>query len=109
MTKILFEISEWGTDNTLDIEDTKSYMVLRIVNYIKTYDKDGNEHIETKYFPLERCTEDIFERDFEKKYYESNSYRFQYCPSGDLTDIKIYGTRDSAVLKMDHAYIIYEI
>ena len=76
MTKILFEFSEGTTDNTLDVELAKPYMVQRIVNYIKTYDEQGNEHLETKYFPLERCKAEFFERDFEKKYYQLNHDRF---------------------------------
>ena len=76
MTKILFEFSEGSSDNTLDLEEAKQFVVPRIVNYIKTYDEDENEHLEKKYFPLKRCSEDFFVRDFEKKYYASNSERF---------------------------------
>ena len=36
-----------------------------------------------------------------------NKERFQYCPSS--SDIVIQGTRDSAVMKKSHAYVIYEI
>ena len=58
MTKILFEISEAGPDNTIDLEPTKPYMVARIVNYIKTYDEEGVETKTAHYYPLERCTEE---------------------------------------------------
>ena len=51
-------------------------MVARIANYIKKYDEEGNLDETVNYYKLERCTEESFERDYDKKYYALNKHRF---------------------------------
>ena len=76
MTKVMLEFSENGPDNTIDVEPFEKYVVPRLVNYIVTYDAEGNMNKEPTYYPLERCRKELFTRDFESKYYEANSDRF---------------------------------
>ena len=109
VSKILFEILEFG-DSTVDLDqqDYRRYVHIRLNNIIKKW--EGGKWVrEDIYYPIFRCTEDLFqENEFTKEYWNQvKDSRNQYCVDNDL--IYLQGTRDSVTLKQDHAYIVYEI
>lgn len=85
-------------------------MHLRLNNIIKTYNADtASFDRQDKYYPLEKCNKENFnQNEFEKQYYELKKSRHQYCVD-QLKDVYLQGTRDSEVLKQDHAYITVEV
>ena len=79
-------------------------------NIIKTFNNDTQKFDRKDvYYPLARCTEENFKyTDFEKQYYEVKKSRAQYCVD-QHEDVYLQGTRDSEILKQDHAYIVFEV
>lgn len=73
MAKPLFEILEGG-DNTVDLEavDYKKYINIRLVNVVKNIGEDGEVERTDKYYEIERC---------EKQDFEKNAYLRQYWKS----------------------------
>ena len=112
MAKVLYEILENG-DSTVDLDKIeggyKQYIHVRLNNIIKIYNKDTKKFDKTNnYYPLKRCEESNFEKnDYELQYFKLKSSRAQYCID-QLEDVYLQGTRDSEVLKQDHAYLIFE-
>lgn len=111
MAKPLLEINDAGK-GTVDLEasDSEKYISKRLVNIIKSYDENGVQTTVRKYYPIERCTEENFKStEFEKLYWDQvKDSSHQYCIDQN-TEVYMQGTRDSAVLLQEHAYIIYEI
>ena len=104
------EIYEDNYDKTIDLYESERYITARIVNIFKTYDTNGIETVEKIYYPLVQCTDQFFDSTYETEYYETfinSSGRNSYCGEDPL--IVLEGTRDSAVRKENHSYIIYEI
>ena len=55
-----------------------------------------------------KCREDLFQSDFEKRYFQEFVVNEHvYCV--DDKEIHLKGTRDDAVDKIDHAYLIYNV
>ena len=106
--KVLFEILEDG-DNTVNLEGSKEYVHLRLNNIIKLHDENGERKPTIQnYYDLKLCDETNFKTPFEKEYYSLKKSRSQYCVD-QHKEIYLQGTRDSELLKQDHAYITYEI
>jgi hypothetical protein len=79
-------------------------------NIVKTYNSATKEfERKDNYYPIAKCTEENFKNtDFEKQYYEVKKTRSQYCVE-QHKDVYLQGTKDSEILKQDHAYIVFEI
>jgi hypothetical protein len=78
-------------------------------NIVKTYNNDTETFDRTDtYYPIAKCTEANFKTEYEKQYYEIKKSRAQYCVD-QHEDVYLQGTRDSEILKQDHAYIVFEI
>ena len=110
--KVLFEILENG-DNTFDLDKVEGgyqqYIHVRLNNIIKIYNADTKSFDRTSnYYSVDRCTLSNFHTEFEKQYYELKKSRSQYCID-QHEEIYLQGTRDSEILKQDHAYIVYEV
>lgn len=81
-------------------------MHVNLKQVINRYDDQGNETPEINRFPVIKCPEESFSTTYEKKFYKTFINSHLYC----VVDPKVYtrGTRDSKVLKKDHAYLVYE-
>ena len=79
-------------------------------NIIKTFNNETQEFDrQDVYYPIARCTTENFENtDFEKQYFVLKRARIQYCVD-QHEEVYLQGTKDSEVLKQDHAYIVYEV
>ena len=108
MAKVLLQISENNPDVTIDLDESRQYIVPRLVNIFKTYDT-GEEVVERVYYPIKRCSDSYFKKTFEKEYQElvkANNIH-QFCAEDD--GIILEGVRDCAVKREKHSYVIYEI
>ena len=86
VSKILFEILEFG-DSTVDLDqqDYRRYVHIRLNNIIKKW--EGGKWVrEDIYYPIFRCTEDLFqENEFTKEYWNQvKDSRNQYCVDNEL-------------------------
>ena len=88
--------------------DTRKYIRVTANNIIKTYDEDGKETVIVKKYPMVKCTTKLFRTDYEKKFYKQRvDGSYYFCAEDD--DIYLQGTRENALFKKDHAFIIYEV
>lgn len=85
-------------------------MHIRLDNIIKTYNNETKKFDrEDNYYPLARCTEDNFKsNEYEEQYYDLKKSRAQYCVD-QHKEVYLQGTRDSEVMKQDHAYTVFEV
>ena len=51
------ELYEDNFDKTIDLIESEKYIIPRIVNIFKTYDTNGIETVERKYYPLVQCSD----------------------------------------------------
>ena len=109
MSKILIELSEDNTENTIDLKEHEDKFIIRIVNYKVSYDGAAKEiEVVTKNnSSLKRCDENEFTTAYEAKYYSMNKNRFQFCPNDK--ELVMEGLRDSAIFRKSHSYIRYEL
>ena len=109
-SKALIEIwsgEDDGPENSVELTaDSRRFMHVNLKQVINRYDTEGNESTEINRFPVIKCPEEAFETTYEKKFYKTFIKSHLYC----VTDSNVYtqGTRDSRVLKRDHAYLVYE-
>lgn len=112
VAKILYEMLERG-DNTIDLDAIeggyRQYVHIRLVNAIKTWNPDKNDFdLKSNFYYPVKCQESNFAHtEFEKQYYMLKKNRNQYCID-QFDEVYLQGTRDSEILKQDHAYIILE-
>ena len=88
--------------------DSRQYIHVTVLNIIKTYDKQENESVAVEKYPLEKCSRKMMETPYELEFYNSRMVgSHYYCAQDD----KIYmqGTRENAVYKRPHSYMIYEV